>query len=110
MLDIATGTGATVQQKKLIPLAVLALALSPVLARGDVAATLKADADKIQADTQALREDQKKCRELLEPDRAALAAARKEYDVDAAPLEAKLEALEDTWEQALKADREAIEA
>ena len=33
---------------------------SPVLARGDVAATLKADAEKIQADTQTLREDQKR--------------------------------------------------
>jgi hypothetical protein len=99
-----------VQQKTLLGLAVLALALSPVVARGDAAATIKADAEKIDADTKTLRDDQQKCRELIEPDRAALVGARAKYDADAAPLEAGLKALDDKWDQALKADRDAIDA
>lgn len=93
----------------------IALALSlgvctaaPLVRGADAGATLKADADKIDADIQQLQTDQQKVHDLLDPDRKVVDDARKQFQKDADPLEAQLKAAEQKCQDMLKAERDAI--
>src|SRR5438270_9543827 len=87
----------------------LAVCTSGSRVRGaDAGATLKADADRIDADIQQLQTDQQKVHDLLDPDRKAVDDARKQLQKDADPLEAQLKSAEQKCLDMLKAERDAI--
>lgn len=79
-------------------------------AKADASDTLRADAGKIDADTQQLQQDDQKFHSLVDPDKKALAAAQKAFDQQSAPLEAQLKADEQALADLLKSRRQAIKS
>jgi chromosome segregation ATPase len=88
----------------------LTLALARAAAAAPVTTdAVKADADKVAADLQRVQDDEQKCKDVLEPARMALHEAREKLRADAAPFDTQAAAEEQKWEQALRADQDAIE-
>lgn len=92
----------------LLPAALGTLILSGSSFGADMAATLQADAARIDADIVQLQLDQQKLHSLVDPDKKAVAAAQKTLDTDSAPLLEKLKADEQQFDSTLKAERNAI--